>query len=263
MSVYEPASDGLPAYFLPMLDDRDRNVKYELAIQRTIEQFRAEQGRAPRVVDLGCGTGMLSVFALRHGAAHVVALDLNKHMCELCKRTLSAEGFSKKQYQVVCGTVKKGNTRTSYTPSEPFDLLVSEILGTLATSEGIYEHTQNVLPHLRSFDFPAAGAAGAGGGGGRGDSGARGRRVYVIPAAITVTAAVYRFDALYGSSSAEQPMRQALEAIMPVPGGTGEVALMSSQNVSFGLHLLEVVMREGKRKPHNTMRRVHAHSRSS
>ena len=80
---------------------------------------------------------------------------------------------------------------------------------------------------------------------------------------LQVTAAVYRFDALYGSSSAEQPMRQALEAIMPVPGGTGEVALMSSQNVSFGLHLLEVVMREGKRKPHNTMRRVHAHSRSS
>ena len=27
MSVYEPASDGLPAYFLPMLDDEDRNHK--------------------------------------------------------------------------------------------------------------------------------------------------------------------------------------------------------------------------------------------
>lgn len=68
-----------------MLDDKDRNDKYELAIKRGIAAFRAEQGRAPRVLDLGCGTGMLSVFALRHGAEHVVALDVNKHMVDLAK----------------------------------------------------------------------------------------------------------------------------------------------------------------------------------
>ena len=38
------------------------------------------------VLDLGCGTGMLSVFALRHGAEHITALDLNSNMVTLAKR---------------------------------------------------------------------------------------------------------------------------------------------------------------------------------
>jgi len=85
-SVYLPIESGLPAYFLPMLDDKDRNDLYSKAIKETIEAFIAEQGRAPRVLDLGCGTGMLSVFALRHGAEHITALDLNSNMVTLAKR---------------------------------------------------------------------------------------------------------------------------------------------------------------------------------
>ena len=34
----------------------------------TVAAFRAEQGRAPDVLDLGCGTGMLTLLCLGHGA---------------------------------------------------------------------------------------------------------------------------------------------------------------------------------------------------
>ena len=50
MSVYEPAQDGLPAYFLPMLDDADRNALYERAISQCVARFIAEQGRPPLVL---------------------------------------------------------------------------------------------------------------------------------------------------------------------------------------------------------------------
>ena len=233
MSVYEPAQDGLPAYFLPMLDDADRNALYERAISQCVARFSAEQGRPPLVLDLGCGTGMLSIFALRAGARHVVALDVNRHMAELARRALDAEGFKRGrcerggQFEVVCGSLRRGRTRASYAPAAPFDVLVSEILGTLATSEGIYEHTQAVLPFLNRF--AAANAAPA----------APAERVYVVPAAVSVTAAVWRFEALYSASPrAREPMRQALEGVLRVPEDTGETPLMSSQNLALPLHLL-------------------------
>ena len=59
MSVYSPLTSGLPTYFLPMLDDASRNALYTTAIIKTITEFIEKEGRRPRVLDLGCGTGLL------------------------------------------------------------------------------------------------------------------------------------------------------------------------------------------------------------
>ena len=67
--MYQPADQGFATYFLAMLADEDRNVKYAEAIKQCIAQFRKQQGRAPLVLDLGCGTGLLTRLALMHGAA--------------------------------------------------------------------------------------------------------------------------------------------------------------------------------------------------
>ncbi|GMH75721.1 hypothetical protein TrST_g3064 [Triparma strigata] len=220
-SVYMPIESGLPAYFLPMLDDKDRNDLYSKAIQETISAFKVEQGRAPRVLDLGCGTGMLSVFALRHGAEHVTALDLNRNMVTLASRTLACCGFPRSSYKVVCGTIKdaKTRTRTAFHPEQPFDILVSEILGTLATSENLYEHTQAVVPHMNKFSNVQGG-------------------VYVVPRKVTVTAGLYKFDGLFSGSSEVHPIKQAFDGVLPLMDGN-DVILMSSQNLSFPLHLME------------------------
>ena len=42
---YTPADSGLPKYFLPMLDDADRNATYGEAIKRCIAEFKAAEGR--------------------------------------------------------------------------------------------------------------------------------------------------------------------------------------------------------------------------
>ena len=127
MSVYEPADAGFPKYFASMLDDADRNSKYEEATRLCITQFLHEQGRSPHILDLGCGTGMLSAFCLKHGAAHVTALDANKHMVGICRATLAE--FGKTKSTIVCGIVRTGRTRGCYIPTQQFDILVSEILG--------------------------------------------------------------------------------------------------------------------------------------
>ena len=58
--MYQPADQGFATYFLAMLADEDRNVKYAEAIKQCIAQFQEQQGRAPVVLDLGCGTGLLT-----------------------------------------------------------------------------------------------------------------------------------------------------------------------------------------------------------
>ena len=47
---------GFATYFLAMLAGEDRNMKCGEAIKRCIAQFQKQQGRAPLVLDLGCGT---------------------------------------------------------------------------------------------------------------------------------------------------------------------------------------------------------------
>jgi predicted RNA methylase len=76
--AFIPARNDVPSYMLPMLNDSDRNLAYEAAIREKIEAFTKTHGRAPHVLDLGAGTGLLTLMALKHGAARVTALEANE-----------------------------------------------------------------------------------------------------------------------------------------------------------------------------------------
>jgi ribosomal protein L11 methylase PrmA len=54
-----------------MLRDEDRMSKYEVAIRVAIGEFIEATGRRPVVLDIGAGTGLLSMFAARAGAQKV------------------------------------------------------------------------------------------------------------------------------------------------------------------------------------------------
>ena len=53
-----------------MLRDRMRTETYRAAIERNVDAFRDKV-----VLDVGCGTAILSIFAAKAGAAHVYAVD--------------------------------------------------------------------------------------------------------------------------------------------------------------------------------------------
>lgn len=53
------------------LNDTERNSAYDKAICGAISEFRSVHGRAPVVLDIGAGSGLLAMFAARGGAEKV------------------------------------------------------------------------------------------------------------------------------------------------------------------------------------------------
>lgn len=170
--------------------------------------------------------------ALKHGAAHVTALDINKDMADISRQTLSDYEPDRSKWKVQCGKIcKEGKTRTSFTPKEPFfDMLVSEILGTLTTSESMYEHTADALPYLNRFDG----------------------KLYVIPQKTTQYVTLYDFHGMFDACSIPQVISNGLRASLPCPN-PDVVQLTPSNDSGIGLPLYGIKHTQvSKKTPINT-----------
>ena len=99
-----------------MIEDRVR-------MEAHIAALRAVVKPGDRVLDIGAGSGVFSLVACTLGAREVVAVDPNP-VINVARRTLAANGFGDR---VTCVQ----DLSTEYTPSEPFDVIVSDMRGVL------------------------------------------------------------------------------------------------------------------------------------
>jgi type I protein arginine methyltransferase len=74
------------------------------------------------VLDIGCGTGILSIFAARAGAKHVYAID-NAEIAEYAKHIVKNNGLSEKI------TIIKGKVEEIELPVLQVDVIISEWMG--------------------------------------------------------------------------------------------------------------------------------------
>ena len=74
--------------FLPMINDVTRNTFYHDVISR----YCVDKS----VIDVGCGTGFLSVMAAKAGARQVLAIEMDKDRALLAKDLISRMGLSDK-----------------------------------------------------------------------------------------------------------------------------------------------------------------------
>lgn len=96
-----------------MLEDTVRTEAFEAAIRQVVKP-------GMRVLDFGCGTGILSFFAARCGAEVVYAVD-NSRFIRVAKEIAERNGFENIRF--IHGDEK------SLTLDEPVDLIVSETMG--------------------------------------------------------------------------------------------------------------------------------------
>lgn len=82
--------------------------------------------RHRRGLDMGCGTGVLAIVAIKCGAERMVAVDIDDWACDSCRDSIALSGVAE-QIEVRCGSMDA-------VKGEKFDFLVANINRNILTA---------------------------------------------------------------------------------------------------------------------------------
>ncbi|KAH7108011.1 S-adenosyl-L-methionine-dependent methyltransferase [Auriculariales sp. MPI-PUGE-AT-0066] len=100
-----------------MLKDTVRTTSYRNAMYNNKHLFKGKT-----VLDVGCGTGILSMFAAKAGASKVVGIDMS-NIIDQAEKIIEANNLS----HII--TLVKGKLEDVALPIQEFDIIISEWMG--------------------------------------------------------------------------------------------------------------------------------------
>eukprot|EP00053_Salpingoeca_punica_P020134 m.208708 g.208708 ORF g.208708 m.208708 type:complete len:664 (-) comp17801_c1_seq2:2805-4796(-) len=137
----DSASGELSASFYgDMLNDTERNRQYEAAIAWAVRTA----GPQAVVLDIGTGTGLLAMMAVRAGASRVFACEVFVPMARIARRVIHDNGMSDR----ITLLEQRSTDLTERSLPERADIIVSEVLDTELIGEGVLETMRHALQHL-------------------------------------------------------------------------------------------------------------------
>lgn len=83
----------VPRWHFPMMNDHRRNEAYERAIVRAVARCKAA-GPAPQVLDIGTGSGLLSMMAARAGAGRVDTCEMVELVADVAETIVARNGYA-------------------------------------------------------------------------------------------------------------------------------------------------------------------------
>uniref|UniRef100_A0A8C5K4Q5 Protein arginine N-methyltransferase n=1 Tax=Jaculus jaculus TaxID=51337 RepID=A0A8C5K4Q5_JACJA len=132
--------------YADMLHDKDRNVKYYEGIRAAVSRVK-DRGQKALVLDIGTGTGLLSMMAVTAGADFCYAIEVFKPMADAAVKIVEKNGFSDK-----IKVINKHSTEVTVGPDGDMpcraNILVTELFDTELIGEGAlpsYEHAHRHL----------------------------------------------------------------------------------------------------------------------
>ncbi|GAA6221228.1 protein arginine N-methyltransferase 7 [Lates japonicus] len=132
--------------YADMLHDHDRNEKYYQGIRAAVARVQA-RGEKVIVLDIGTGTGLLSMMAVTAGADFCYAVEVFKPMAEAAQCIVEKNGFSDK-----IKIINKHSTDVTVGPDGDMqmkaNILITELFDTELIGEGAlpsYEHAHQYL----------------------------------------------------------------------------------------------------------------------
>lgn len=96
--------------------------------QLCIRQLRKYVKPGAQILDVGCGSGILGMLALKFGAAHLVGTDLDPCAIDATHENMKANGIREDQYEVMIGNIiddKEVQDKVGY---EKYDIVAANIL---------------------------------------------------------------------------------------------------------------------------------------
>ncbi|KAI1705375.1 ribosomal protein l11 methyltransferase (PrmA) domain-containing protein [Ditylenchus destructor] len=137
VSIENVKSNLIDAWHWRMINDRKRNIAFKNALSRAISEI----GESAKVLDIGCGSGILSMLAAKRGA-EVLACDSDPVMC-----LVAQESFERNHVEV---RLSKCHSTAMTPPSgTPLcDILVTETVDCAIFGEKIVESVLDAKERL-------------------------------------------------------------------------------------------------------------------
>lgn len=96
--------------------------------QLCIRQIRKYVTDETKILDVGCGSGILGMLALKFGAAYSVGTDLDPCAIEATHENMEVNGIAKDRYEVMIGNIIDDQAVKDKVGYECYDIVVANIL---------------------------------------------------------------------------------------------------------------------------------------
>lgn len=125
MNIIETQGEGFSSVDLvhQCLIDPDKAVAFEMVLKQSIKSDSS-------VLELGTGTGILSLLAARAGANKIVAVEFDPFIAEVARENIRNNGYENK-IKVITGDAR----RVVFQKEEMYDVIVMEMLCTCLIEE--------------------------------------------------------------------------------------------------------------------------------
>lgn len=139
------SAEMVPFWHIPMLNDARRNDAFEAAIIAAI----ARAGPDARVLDIGTGSGLLSMMAARAGALSVTACEMVPIIADMARTIIAKNGYADR---VAVHTAPSTQLQVGTHLDARADILVSEILSSDLLTEYVIDTFEDAHARLLKPD---------------------------------------------------------------------------------------------------------------
>ncbi len=129
----------LPPWHFPMLQDKTRNEFYRNIIKDNV--------KGKTVLEIGMGSGLLSVMAAKYGAKHVFACEHNPVLYKHALETIKSSGVGSKITPFFASSL---DLKLQEHIPEKVDVILSEIFGSVAFDEEVIKYLSDAKRFLRA-----------------------------------------------------------------------------------------------------------------
>jgi type II protein arginine methyltransferase len=139
------SAELVPFWHIPMLNDARRNGAFEAAIIAAI----AASGPHARVLDIGTGSGLLSMMAARAGAEAITACEVVPVIADTARQIIADNGYADR---IEVHTALSSALEVGRELDERADILVSEILSSDLLTERVIDTFEDAHARLLKPD---------------------------------------------------------------------------------------------------------------
>ncbi|MCE7797992.1 protein arginine N-methyltransferase [Sphingobium sufflavum] len=138
-------AEQVPFWHVPMMNDVRRNDAFEAAIKAAI----ATVGSDAQVLDIGTGSGLLSMMAARAGAESVVACEIVPIIADMAQKIVADNGYAD---QITIFAQPSTELQVGVELPAKADILVSEILSSDLLTEAVLDTFEDAHARLLKPD---------------------------------------------------------------------------------------------------------------